>query len=131
MLKMNTFGKELTQMSEKVNPLKHIEQIELIVKKIRDKARIAAAKGHRRAVYILQEDRDVLNNDLLYHQSKEVVITFQNQDVILEFSNDFRCNKSCDCENSDCDCIKCDYQEHDDCTRPYHDGHAGYIIKWI
>lgn len=46
---MNTFGKELTQMSEKVNPLKHIEQIELIVKKIRDNARIAAAKGHRRA----------------------------------------------------------------------------------
>ena len=121
-----TFGSDLSAISERVKPLEKVDQIELIVNKILEKAKEAASKGERCARYILAEDK--LSDRFLYHESKEVLIIFQQEDVIVKFEHRLYCNNSCECDLGEkCSCKLCDFND----SGEHCSAHPGYVIDWI
>lgn len=111
-----TFGMDLSDISESVKPLEYREQIEFIGNKILEKAKTAALKGERNAEYILQEDSDKLNESFLSNESKQVLIIFQNEDVIVKFEHRLYCHND----------GKCNFRDGERCW-----SHPGYVICWI
>lgn len=122
-----TFGSDLSELSQSVKPLKNVDQIEMIVNKILEKAKDAASKGERYARYILDEDKLKLNECFLQYESEEVLIIFQNEDVIVKFSHRLYCRNSCECNLENCTCKLCDFKPCGErCC-----AHMGYTIRWI